>query len=87
VLVSGVRSLPIFMQSLSSENIEEVLDAFESALFSRYPRARYVVGVDARFLWLPLQCLPEWLSDRLMRFGSPLPTMTQPKKEVEKPQG
>ena len=35
-------------------------------LSGKYPRARYVVGKDAKFVWLPLQWLPEWLGDFLI---------------------
>ena len=31
-----------------------------------FPRARYVVGKDAKFVWLPLQWMPEWLGDYII---------------------
>ena len=37
---------------------------------------RYVVGKDAKYLFIPLQALPEWLGDwilRMMESGRPLP--------------
>lgn len=51
---------------VASTRISDVIDAYEHALLGRYPRARYVVGNDARFLWLPLQALPEWLGDWIL---------------------
>lgn len=42
--------------------IGDVIDAYEHALFGVYPRARYVVGIDAKILMF-LQTLPEWFSD------------------------
>ncbi|ELT97746.1 hypothetical protein CAPTEDRAFT_210138 [Capitella teleta] len=83
-LLTCVRSLPIFMNTVSSDNIDEVLDNFELALFSQYPRCRYVVGTDAKYMWLPLQYLPEWLSDRLMRLGSPVPTFSLKERKTHK---
>lgn len=52
-----------FFLSQGSRRVGDVIDAYEHALFGRNPRARYVVGWDARFIYLPLQWLPEWLGD------------------------
>ena len=51
---------------MTSTRLSDVLDAYEHALLGVYPRARYVVGKDARFLWLPIQALPEWLGDWIL---------------------
>jgi len=51
---------------LASRRITDVVDAYQHALLGRYPRARYVVGRDAKFMWLPLQWMPEWLGDRIL---------------------
>ncbi len=51
---------------MTSERIDDVVDAYEHALYSMFPRARYVVGFDANYIWLPLQALPEWLGDWLL---------------------
>ena len=48
---------------VSSTRISDVVDAYEHALLGRFPRVRYVVGKDAKYLWLPVQALPEWLGD------------------------
>ena len=65
---------------LVSDKVEQVHSAFEHALLGRYPRARYVLGLDARLVLLPVQCLPEWLSDWLhdiLAWGRPLPDACQ----------
>jgi len=46
-----------------STRVDRVVDAYQHALLGVYPRARYVVGFDAKFVWLPLQWMPEWLGD------------------------
>jgi 11-cis-retinol dehydrogenase len=46
--------------------VDDVVDAYEHAVFGRYPRARYVVGILYKLVFLPLQALPEWLSDWIM---------------------
>jgi len=48
---------------MSSLRINDVVDAYKHALLAMFPRARYVVGLDAKYFWLPLQMLPEWMSD------------------------
>lgn len=55
-----------------SEKLSEVIDTYEHALFGVFPRARYVVGRDAK-LFLFLQLLPECLSDRIL--NSCLPSL------------
>jgi len=47
--------------------MDAVVDVYEHAVLAVRPRARYVVGHDARFLWLPIQALPEWLGDSVLR--------------------
>lgn len=56
---------------IKSSKVSDVVDAYEEALLARHPRARYVVGLDANFLFLPLQALPEWISDPLLEIISP----------------
>jgi len=46
-------------------SIGDVIDAYEDALFGVFPRARYVVGLDAKIFML-LQMCPEWFSDWAM---------------------
>lgn len=47
-------------------NPQAVVDTFEHALFSRYPRYRYIVRWDA-YMLLFIQWLPEWLGDLALR--------------------
>jgi retinol dehydrogenase-16 len=59
---------------LGSTRPDDVVDAYEDAILSRYPRPRYVVGKDAHLLWIPLSFAPEWLSDFVLRrLGKDLP--------------
>lgn len=59
-----------FMAS-GSKNVSDVVDAYEHAILGRFPRARYVVGKDATFFWLPLQALPECISDWFLGRADP----------------
>lgn len=63
------------MSSLSPHSYK-VVDAYVDAITSKYPRARYLVGYDAKFLYVPLYYLPEWLMDWLIE--------TQAKKLIQK---
>ena len=67
-------------EELCSNRLTDVIDAYEHALLGRFPRARYVVGFDANYLWWPLQMLPEWLGDYLLSKavpGQPLPAAVE----------
>jgi len=48
---------------LGSYSLDKVVDAYQHALLGRFPRARYMVGPDAKYMFLPIQWLPEWLGD------------------------
>jgi len=63
--------------------ISHVSDSIVQALFCRYPRARYVVGNDAKYAFLPVNSLPDWLSDWFfdMAGGCPVPAVMKQKKE------
>jgi len=50
---------------------EHVVDVYEECLLARYPKTRYAVGNDARFIFLPLQSFPEWISDWLLFKSDP----------------
>ncbi|KAK7087252.1 hypothetical protein V1264_021326 [Littorina saxatilis] len=49
--------------SWGSSSLQCVVEAYLHAISARYPRRRYVVGVDATLLFHPLSCLPDWVGD------------------------
>ncbi|XP_074785634.1 retinol dehydrogenase 7-like [Athene noctua] len=55
----GLRKL----QKMCNTNLTLVTDCMEHALTSRYPRARYSAGWDAKLLYIPLSYLPSALTD------------------------
>lgn len=59
-----------------SSRISDVVDAYENAILGLFPRARYVVGRDAKLLYLPLiylpECIGDWIFERLNK-DAPLP--------------
>ena len=59
------------LDKTGSHRVTDVVDAYSQALFSRFPRARYVVGLDAKYIFGLLQVLPEWLSDWLLFVSNP----------------
>jgi len=59
------------IKKIGSNRFDKVVDAYQHALLGRFPRARYVVGGDAKYVYLPIQWLPEWLGDWVMeKLGS-----------------
>lgn len=62
--------------SNGSDRISDVIDAYEHALLGCFPRARYLIGWDAVYMYMPIQYLPEWLSDWIYELADknrPLP--------------
>ena len=69
---------------IGSERVSDVVDAYHHALLGRFPRARYMPGKDAKFLWLPIHWAPEWLGDLILRKldpEQPLPAALQKKNK------
>ena len=60
---------------MASDNVGDVVDAYEHALLGCFPRARYMVGKDAAIIYRWLEKLPEWLADLIFEklINSPLP--------------
>jgi len=72
ILENDVKAL----LQMASDRLTDVVDAYEHALLGRFPRVRYLVGNDAKYLFVPVQALPEWLGDWIFRkfeSGRPLP--------------
>jgi len=73
VLCSAVDVLQKTLGMLCSDNVDQVVMCYEHAVTARFPRARYMVGFDARYmLWL-LSLLPEWISDAVSMVMMPRP--------------
>ena len=53
----------MFLDKCASDNVDEVVSCYEHAVTALFPRARYMAGYDARFIFWPLSLLPEWFSD------------------------
>jgi|SRR6218665_922627 len=63
------------MLDFASDRCSDVTDAYEHALFARFPRERYLVGFDAKYVFIPVQVLPEWLGDWILRVINPGPSL------------
>ncbi|CAD5116810.1 DgyrCDS5656 [Dimorphilus gyrociliatus] len=50
----------------ASSNIEEVTNAYEHAIFSKWPKRRYPIGFDCKYIAIPISLLPSWISDYIM---------------------
>ena len=66
-LFSPVRAnVGDILDNRTSSKIHLVTEAMEHALLSWWPKTRYAVGWDAKFLWIPLSYLPNIISDSII---------------------
>ena len=56
---------------LFRNNPKLVIDVITHALFARFPKRRYLVGLDAKYLFRPLMYGPDWLSDFVLSWPAP----------------
>lgn len=64
--IQKLHSCMQYFSDHSSTTIDHVIDAYVHAITARYPRTRYVVGIDAKYVYIPLSFLPDWLTDFLI---------------------
>ncbi|KAH9504541.1 Retinol dehydrogenase 7 [Bulinus truncatus] len=53
----------LFFSILVSRGLDEVVDTYIHAITARFPKTRYIVGFNGRFMFWPLALMPTWLSD------------------------
>ena len=76
VFISAIKSLlQTFVSGIITDDISGVVNAYEHALLGKFPRARYIIGRDAKLLWLPLQALPTKLGDLLIKMQAKDPAI------------
>lgn len=49
------KNVETTINNMALEKTELVVDAYEHAMLGRFPRARYVIGGHAKFLFMPIQ--------------------------------
>lgn len=65
--VDGIaKALTEYEKSSGSPHLWKVVNAYSHALTAKYPKYRYVLGMDAYFVMKILGNLPEWLLDYFM---------------------
>lgn len=62
-----------FLSAVTNSNPGQVVDAYLSAVCSRYPAHRYVVGLSAQVFYRILWNLPESISDFILCSKRPVP--------------
>jgi len=67
----------LYMRNTCSD-LSQVIQAYEHAILSRYPRNRYIVGWDAKFLYLPLSWLPFPIQFIILPFAQKLAGLQEP---------
>lgn len=66
-------SVKRLLNHVTSTKTEKVVNAYVHALTAKYPKYRYVVGVDANTVFRMLWTVPEWLSDLIITCTRPKP--------------
>ncbi|CAL1542714.1 unnamed protein product [Lymnaea stagnalis] len=64
----------LFCCALAARDLDEVVDTYIHAATARFPKTRYVVGLNGNFVFRPLWTLPTWISDLLVILFYPKPT-------------
>ena len=64
------ENLQEIVDKFSNPDLNAVVSAYEHALFSVYPRDRYLCGGDAVFLSV-LHLLPTWVTDFVLKVTTP----------------
>ncbi|KAK6166794.1 hypothetical protein SNE40_023414 [Patella caerulea] len=71
--IDQTKTLINKLPETSSNNLFQVIDAYEHAITARYPKHRYIVGNDAKYFFRLLWTIPEWMSDFVICLSSPRP--------------
>ncbi|XP_074550991.1 retinol dehydrogenase 7-like [Halichoeres trimaculatus] len=64
------------VKQLGDWDLMKVVNCMEHGVSAVHPRARYSVGWDAKFLWLPLSYMPTWVLDAFIHKNSPKPKVS-----------
>jgi retinol dehydrogenase-16 len=69
------------------DSLDEVVDAYEQALFSRYPRFRYRCGLNVKLVFALQSVLPDWsidwITERIAPFLTAVPAALQKSKKTK----
>jgi alpha-amylase/alpha-mannosidase (GH57 family) len=68
---------------LISSNIEVVMDAYEHALTSIFPKKRYSVGKQAKYAFIPISYMPSFMQDFVLSLNRPVPDVVVKRKLEE----
>ena len=73
LVLTAVDKGKTFLSAVTNSNPGQVVDAYLSAVCSRYPDHRYVVGLSAQVFYRILWNLPEIISDFILCSKRPVP--------------
>lgn len=54
------------LQKYASSKLEDVTNAYENAIFSKWPKKRYAIGPDCCYFVIPMSYLPSLLQDKII---------------------
>lgn len=73
------------VDTCASPHLYKVVDSIFHALASQHPQTRYVVGWDAKLLWIWVSRLPASIGDALLNFLGDKAEPSQCRRVSEKP--
>jgi len=61
MLFTAIDLVDHLKNQASSTQLHLVVDALTHALLAKHPKERYIIGPDAKFIFIPMSYLPIWL--------------------------
>ena len=67
IKISDIQSFNAGTSLIANRNIDIVVDAYIHGLYAKHPRARYVCGWDAKYIFIPMSFMPSTWQDFLLQ--------------------
>ncbi|GMR44844.1 hypothetical protein PMAYCL1PPCAC_15039, partial [Pristionchus mayeri] len=72
------------LHKISSPHVHLVVDAYFHAITARFPQLRYQIGIDSKFVFIPLSYLPTGARDTFFALGEKLTGAPVPQHALRK---
>uniref|UniRef100_A0A8C5WS46 Dehydrogenase/reductase 9 n=1 Tax=Laticauda laticaudata TaxID=8630 RepID=A0A8C5WS46_LATLA len=66
IIKEKVAQKKLWTKLCQNSDLSLVVRCMEHAVMSKYPKAYYSVGTDAKFLWIPLSKMPTFIQDYVL---------------------
>ncbi|KAK3095723.1 hypothetical protein FSP39_018094 [Pinctada imbricata] len=72
-MIKMINKYVVNLEASRDPDFGKVVNAYQHALTSSYPKIRYKVGIDCKILLAMVHYLPEWLTDLIIASQFPVP--------------